>query len=169
MGVNFFELPPHMWVHVHASKLLKKVLNKNEKATNTLFIYEILPSLQLRLGRQCLPNHADRVQQPFHPHLWWEWSREDWGLQEDFAVLRRQLSEHGSAQHCPGQNAHVQPRPRGRMGIYTIIQKCVKRFVTRVGANLFLLFCRLSAMPKHWKMTTQVDLGSTWTFSLTDR
>lgn len=70
-------------------------------------------SYKLCLGRQRLPNHAGRVQQPLHPHLWWERSREDRGLQEDPAVLRSQLPEYSAAQHRQGQNAHVQPRPRG--------------------------------------------------------
>lgn len=134
--------------------------------------YDCPASLQLRLGRQRLPHHADRVQQSFHPHLWWEWSREDGGLQEDSAVLRRQLSEHHSTKHRQGQNAHVQPCPRG----LTVTHVIPLEWHTKKQAMLTLMtLCgmvfphRLSATPKHWKMTTRVGSGSIWTFSLTAR
>lgn len=78
---------------------------------------------QLRFGRQRLPHHADRVQQSLHPHLWRERSGKDRGLQKDSAVLRCQLSEHHSAQHRQGQNAHVQPGPWG-LGVTCDLSLC---------------------------------------------
>lgn len=129
-----------------------------------------LASLQLRVGRQRLPHYADRVQQSLHPHLWWEWSREDGGLQEDSAVLCCELPQHHSAEHCQGQNAHVQPRPRGPMGVYCGMTRvtCETAAHPRV-CGVLVCSCRLLGMPKHWKMITPVGLGSIWIFSLTAR
>lgn len=109
MGVNFFELPPHMWVYINQNYyyFLMRAWSNLYSAFH-----------QLCLGRHCLSNHADRVQQSLHPHLWWEWSREDGGLQEDPAVLCCHLSEHRTTKHRQGQNAHVQPYPRGLMITY---------------------------------------------------
>lgn len=106
-GVNFFELPPHMWVDkFYSGCFAVKVLHQ--------MCHNAAP-LQLRFGGQRLPNHAGGIQQPLHPHLRWERSGEDGGLQEDSAVLCRQLSEHGSTEHRQGQNAHVQSCPGGPM------------------------------------------------------
>ena len=168
MGINFFELPPHMWVQQPAWTFLhlcdlKKLL---------IVTWSCRASLQLRLGRQRLPNHADGVRQSLHPHLRRERSGEDGGLQEDSAVLRCQLSEHHSSQHRQGQNAHVQPRPRGLMMImlYHCNDKPESMSCFNTGVCVMWCFsCRLSATPKRWKMTTQVGLGSIWTFSLTAR
>lgn len=111
-----------------------------------MFLHKIshnAASLQLRFGGQRLPNHAGGVQQPLHPHLWGERSREDRGLQEDSAVLCRQLSQHGFTQHCQGQNAHVQSRPRGLMLFIDAMWLTIEAVLTCCGVSR-----RLSAMPK---------------------
>lgn len=90
-------------------------------------------SLQLCFGGQRLPNHAGRVQQPLHPHLWGERSWEDRGLQEDSAVLRCQLSEHGFTEHCQGQNAHVQSHPRGLIIFLDALGQKIEAVLTHRG------------------------------------
>lgn len=132
-----------------------------------MFVQQIshnAPSLQLRFGGQRLPNHADGAQQPLHPHLWGERSWEDRGLQEDSAVLCRQLSEHGFTEHSQGQNAHVQSRPRGLITFTDTMWLKIEAVLMCRGVSR-----RLSATPKLWKTTTRADLGNTWTFSLTAR
>lgn len=71
------------------------------------------PLLQLCSGRQLVPLHEDRGEGPVHPDLRGERCREDGGIQEDSAVLRRHLSGQRAGADSEGPPAAVQPCARG--------------------------------------------------------
>lgn len=73
----------------------------------------LLPSSQLRGGRQLLPLPEDGEEGPVHPHLGGERRRQDRGLQEDPAVLRRHLSGQRAGPDGEGPPAAVQPGAGG--------------------------------------------------------
>lgn len=126
--------------------------------------------IQLCAGRQRLPHHAVGVQQPLHPDLRGERSRQDRGLQENPAVLCRQLPEYQTPEQRQGQAASLQPGAWG-------LRHWTPSLETILSAEKYILksVCgsvypsRLSEMPKLWRMTTQAALENTWTSSLTTR
>lgn len=73
---------------------------------------------QLCAGGQRLPHHAVWVQQPLHPDLGGERSRQDRGFEENPAVLRSQLSEHQTPEQRPGQATPLQPSAWGQWHAY---------------------------------------------------
>lgn len=97
---------------------------------------------------QCLPGDVQWVQQPFHPHLWGEWSWEDRSIQEDLAVLRSNLSNHGAAADCPWSSATLQSCSGGKNQIkvknaeeLVLVASLHKTLMEVYTPDYFTLFC----------------------------
>lgn len=114
MGVNFFELPPHMWVGIHV--LGYTLVTGNDVADLWLMTSQTSHHLfmQLRPGWQCLSCHADGDEQSFLPYFRGEWSRQDRSLQKDPAVLCSQLSNLKSPGQHQGPDAGLQSSAGGQ-------------------------------------------------------
>lgn len=110
-------------------------------------IYIVVSPLQLRSRRQLVPLHEDGAEGPVHPHLRGERRREDGGVQEDPAVLRRHLSRQRAGADGQGPPPAVQPGAGGeRRGLASC-----RRTVSVVGGRaawerLFMRSARLSQM-----------------------
>lgn len=83
----------------------------------------LLPSSQLCGGGQLVPLPEDGTQGPVHPHLRGERRREDRGLQEDPAVLRRHVSGQRAGSDGQRPPAAVQPGAGGEQVSYLLSDK----------------------------------------------